>query len=69
MVLFCLLFGVGGMALSVAVICAAVPTASASYILARKLGGNAHLMARIITIQTIAAILTLPLVIAMLPTG
>ena len=69
MMLFCLMLDVSGIALSVAVICAAVPTASASYILARKLGGDAPLMARIITIQTLAAIVTLPLVIAMLPTG
>lgn len=69
MAAFCLALGVGGTALAVAVICAAVPTASFSYVLARKLGGDATLMARIITIQTIAAALTLPLVIALLPTG
>lgn len=65
----CLALGISGMALSVAVICAAVPTAAASVILARKLGGDASLMARIVTIQTLASALTLPLIIAVLPTG
>jgi predicted permease len=65
----CWIFGVGGIGFSVAVVCAAVPTASASYILARKLGGDAPLMARIITIQTVGAALTLPLIIAALPTA
>lgn len=57
-----------GVPLAVAIICAAVPTASFSYVLARKLGGDAPLMARILTIQIIAAALTLPLMIWLLPT-
>lgn len=65
---FCLAFGVRGVPLAVAIICAAVPTASFSYVLARKLGGDAPLMARILTIQIIAAALTLPLMIWLLPT-
>jgi malonate transporter and related proteins len=39
----------------------AVPTASASYILARQLGGNASLMAEILTLQTLCAMVTIPL--------
>lgn len=39
---------------------AALPTAASSYILARQLGGNAELMAGMITGQTLLAMLTLP---------
>lgn len=58
----CLLFGVSGQSFVIAVICAAVPTASASFILARQMGGDAELMASIITFQVMAAMITLPLV-------
>ncbi|MBM3637417.1 MAG: AEC family transporter, partial [Alphaproteobacteria bacterium] len=34
---------------------------SASYILARQLGGNATLMAEILTLQTLCAMITIPL--------
>jgi predicted permease len=55
------LAGLQGTALAVPMICASVPTAAASYILARQNGGDAPLMASIITGQTIAAALTMPL--------
>lgn len=42
----------------------ALPTAPTSYILARQLGGDSHLMAGIITLQTLLSALTLPLVVA-----
>lgn len=54
-------FGVSGAALGAIVLCAAVPTASASYVLARQMGGDAELMARIITVQTLASMVSLPL--------
>jgi len=43
---------------------AAVPSATASYILARQLGGDAPLMAAILSAQTLVAMLSLPLVLA-----
>lgn len=43
---------------------AAVPSASAAYILARQLGGDAPLMAAILNGQTLVAMLSLPLVLA-----
>jgi predicted permease len=43
-----------------------VPTASASYVLARQLGGNAPLMAEILTLQTLLALATMPLMMALL---
>lgn len=60
-VLFASAFLVDGTALSVTVLAMAVPTASASYILARQLGGNATLMAEILTLQTLCAMITIPL--------
>ncbi len=53
-------FGVDGAALTVTVICAAVPTASGAYLLARQLGGDHALMAEILTVQTLLALVTLP---------
>jgi predicted permease len=52
-----------GPAKMAALICAAVPGASSSYILARQLGGDAPLMANITTAQTLAALLTMPIVL------
>lgn len=58
-----LLLKIDSLTLSVIVIMAALPTASSAYILARQLGGNADLMAAIITLQTLAALVTLPLIL------
>jgi predicted permease len=60
------LAGVTGHVRTVAVLCGAVPTAASAYVLARKLGGNAPLMASIVTAQTLAAAVTLPVVIYLL---
>jgi predicted permease len=57
---WCLAFGIDGIALKVAVICGAVQTAANAYVLARQMGGDAPLMAAIITTQTIACLATLP---------
>jgi malonate transporter and related proteins len=57
--------GLTGPALAVPMICAAVPTAAASYILAKQHGGDAPLMAAIITGQTVLAALTLPLMLVL----
>ncbi len=45
----------------VALLFAALPTATSAYILARQLGGDAELMAALITGQTLLAMATLPL--------
>ncbi len=57
------LAGIEGAAFAALMICAGVPTASASYVLAKQMGGDAPLMARITTIQTLLAFATLPIVI------
>lgn len=54
----------GPMAVSIVLICA-LPTAPSAYILARRLGGDADLMASISGAQTVLAVITLPLVIAL----
>jgi len=55
-----LALGLAGPAVAIVVICLAVPTASASYVLARQMGGDAPLMAAILTAQTLVSFLTLP---------
>jgi hypothetical protein len=40
----------------------ASPVATSAYILARQLGGDAGLMANIITVTTLASLVTLPLI-------
>lgn len=62
----CGLFGVGVEATRIAVLFGALPTAVSSYILARQLGGDEHLMASIITVQTLVAMVTLPLTLVLL---
>ncbi len=42
---------------------AALPGASTAYILARQLGGDAALMAAIVTVETALALVTLPAVL------
>jgi predicted permease len=60
------LLGVTGPAAAVAILCNAVPTGSGSYVLARQLGGDAPLVANILTAQVIAAAVSLPLVLILL---
>jgi len=58
--------GVSGDDLAIVAIATTVPTASGGYILAKQMGGDAPLMAEIITIQTLLAILTMPVMITLL---
>ncbi|WP_404361901.1 AEC family transporter [Marinobacter sp.] len=61
-----MLLGVDGLMLQVVILLAAMPTASSSYILARQLGGDAPLMAAIISGQTLLATVTVPLLLGLL---
>ena len=61
--LFCVLFGVSGVSFAAAMICASVPTAPSSYILARQLGGDADFMAQAVTASTLAACVTMPVIL------
>ncbi len=63
---WCWVFDVDGVARMVAILCGAVPGATASYVLARQLGGDAPLMASLITASTLAAMVTMPAMIWLL---
>ena len=58
-------FGISGPSLVIVAVCSAVPTSSSAYVLARQMGGDAPLLAQIITLQTILAAVTMPVVIAL----
>lgn len=58
-----MLMGVDGQAFAVAMLCAAVPTGSGAYVLARQMGGDAPMVANILTLQVMAAALSIPLVL------
>jgi predicted permease len=60
------LFGVNGVEGSVAILFSALPTATSSYILASQYGGDARLMASIISVQTLLSMITLSGVLAFL---
>lgn len=57
------LMGLEETTLAVLVLFSAVPASASCYILARQLGGDAVLMATILTVQTALAAITLPLVL------
>lgn len=58
--------GVTGAAAKVLIVFHALPTAPSAYIMARQLGGDARLMAGILTAQTALAVVTLPVWISIL---
>ena len=62
----CWALGVSPVAAFVAVLFNGSPASPASYVLARQLGGDAPLMAGIITVQTACAMVTLPLMLTFL---
>lgn len=62
-------FGLGGVATLVLVVFAAIPTAPTAYVLTRQLGGDGELMAGLVTAQTVASVVTIPLVLALAGLG
>jgi hypothetical protein len=64
MALWLVVFGVSGEAAAVAMLCAAVPTGSGAYVLARRMGGDPALVANALTLQVIFAAITIPAVLA-----
>jgi malonate transporter len=62
-------FGLSGPNLAIVAACSAVPTSSSAYVLARQMGGDAPLLAQIITLQTILAAITMPIAIAITTNG
>lgn len=57
------IFGLDGVEALVLVIFFAIPTAPTSYVLTRQFGGDATYMAGLVTAQTLASVLTIPLVL------
>jgi malonate transporter len=53
------------LATAIAVLFAALPPAPSAYILTRRLGGDHALMANIITVHTVAAAITLPVILSL----
>jgi malonate transporter and related proteins len=64
-VVLALWFGISGSSRVIVAVCSAVPCASSAYVLARQMGGDAPLLAQIITLQTILAAITMPIAIAL----
>ena len=62
-------FGLSSTSLVIVAICSAVPTSPSAYVLARQMGGDAPLLAQIITLQTILAAITMPIAIALVAQG
>jgi hypothetical protein len=58
-------FGLTGSNLVIVAACSAIPASSSAYVLARQMGGDASLLAQIITLQTILAAITMPVAIAL----
>jgi predicted permease len=58
-------FGLTGSNLVIVTACSAIPASSSAYVLARQMGGDAPLLAQILTLQTIFAAITMPIAIAL----
>ena len=62
----CLLVGLSGPTAAALIVFNALPAAPSAYVLAREMGGDAPVMAGILTAQTLAAVITLPALLAWL---
>lgn len=62
----CIWFGVTGMQRDLAVLFAAMPTASSAYILAARMGGNGPLTAGLVSLSTLASMATITVWYALL---
>ena len=54
-------FGVNGLAMAICIMYATLPGSSTSYVMARQMGGDATLLAGIITVTTLVAMAVMPL--------
>jgi len=59
----CMALGVEGITRDLSVFYASLPVSASSYVLARKMGGNAPAMAGMITLTTLGAMVTIPLIL------
>ena len=58
----CLVLGLQSFELAAVVLYAALPCSASAYVLARLMGGDAQMMASIITVHTLLAIATMPII-------
>lgn len=58
------MLGIGELETQVLLVLALLPTATSAYVLAKQLGGDAELMATIITVQTLLSAIWIPVVLA-----
>lgn len=65
----CVLAGLDGVAMATVIVFCSSPTATASYVLARQMGGDADLMAVIITVQTGFGLVSIPLTLYLIGAG
>ncbi len=56
----CFAVGLSASSFEVAMVCVAAPVATSAYILSRQLGGDAPLMANLITVTTLFSLVTIP---------
>ncbi|HJN22532.1 MAG TPA: AEC family transporter [Rhodospirillales bacterium] len=64
--LACKVFAVGGLTATICVMYASLPGSASAYVMARQMGGDAKLMAGIITATTLAAMAAMPVAILVL---
>ncbi len=62
----CQLIGVEGVTRDLCVFFCGLPVATSSFVLARRMGGNGEIMSGIITVTTLCAMLTLPMILLLL---
>ena len=63
----CKLFGVSGLTAKVALLFSALPISASAFVLAGQMGGDKELMAAALTLTTVLAAVTLPLILALAP--
>ncbi len=64
--LACAVLGVDALGTGIVVLFAALPTATSTYVLSRQMGGDSALMAQTVAITTVAAGVTMPVMLAIL---
>jgi malonate transporter len=65
-VALCLAFAATPAATAIAALYAALPSSASAYVMARQMGGNAPILAGVITLTTIGAVVSIPAIITLL---
>jgi predicted permease len=65
-VALCLAFAATPAATAIAALYAALPGSASAYVMARQMGGNAPILAGVITLTTIGAVVSIPAIITLL---